>query len=75
MNIVFDLNDYRSPGTDRSYYKGVPIQYKELVRKILKNHGIKDYRFYFRGPRTHGSQSHCVLQDAKTFAIYRRFDR
>ena len=70
-SIKFDLNAYRSPIGEYSYYKGVPIEFRDLVRKILKSKGLK-YKFRYRGPRIHGNQSFCTIGDAKTFAIYRR---
>ena len=72
MKTLIDLKLYQSPPWETSFYKGVPIEFKDLVRKVLKAKGHKNFRFYFRGPRTHGGQSYCVERDAKTFAIYRR---
>jgi hypothetical protein len=72
MKTIIDLKQYESPKFETSFYKGIPIEYKELVRKVLKSKGYKNFRFYLRGPRTHGTQSHCAAQDAISFAIYKR---
>ena len=70
MKAFIDLKQYESPEDEASFYKGIPIEYKERIRKILKSKGYKNFRFYFRGPRTHGAQSYCVKRDATSFAIY-----
>ena len=72
MQVKFNLNDYKSPRGERSYYKGIPIQFKSLVLQVLKARGLKRYRLRYRGPRIHGTVYNCVLKDAKTFAIYER---
>ena len=64
------LAQYNSPN-NTSIVKGVPIQYRERVLSYYKSMGIK-VKLRYRGPRVHGTQSYCVLRDAKTFAVYER---
>jgi len=68
FNVLYTL--YRSP-SNTSLFKGVPIEMRERVLKYYKAMGQK-VKLRYRGPRVHGSQSTCVLQDAKTFAVYIR---
>ena len=68
FNVLYTL--YRSP-SNTSIFKGVPISMRERVLKYYKTMGQK-VKLRYRGPRTHGSQSYCVLQDATTFAVYVR---
>lgn len=77
MNKVFDLNDYVAYG-NASYYKGIPIQYLDITKKILKAHGCK-YKMRYRGPRNtsigdtrhkYEKQSNCLKRFATTFAVY-----
>ena len=73
MNVVFNLNDYVSPSTDVSCYKGIPIEYRDLVRKIIKNHTNRKFAFRYRGTRYDTFMaSFCRLENAKTFAVYYR---
>ena len=67
---MFNLNQYLSPLEDRSLYKGIPIQYLEEVRILMKDAGI-NYRFRFRGPRpSRKYQSYIPKTMATTFAVY-----
>jgi len=68
FHVLYEL--YRSP-SNTSLFKGVPIAMRERVLKYYKACGMK-VKLRYRGPRTHGSQSYCVLQDATTFAVYVR---
>jgi hypothetical protein len=68
FNVLYTL--YRSP-SNTSLFKGVPIEMRERVLKYYKAMGSK-VKLRYRGPRVHGSQSTCVLRDAKTFAVYIR---
>jgi hypothetical protein len=70
MNTFNYLERYRSPG-NTSFYKGVPVSYRDLVLKYYKTRGFK-VKLRYRGPRTHGTQSYCTLGDATTFAVYVR---
>ena len=64
------LEQYRSPN-NTSVFKGVPVELRERVLEYYKSVGIK-VKLRYRGPRVHGTQSYCVLRDAKTFAVYVR---
>ena len=68
FNVLYTL--YRSP-SNTSLFKGVPISMRERVLSYYKAMGWK-VKLRYRGPRTHGTQSYCVLQDATTFAVYIR---
>ena len=68
FNVLYTL--YRSP-SNTSLFKGVPISMREKVLAYYKACGWK-VKLRYRGPRTHGSQSTCVLKDATTFAVYIR---
>jgi hypothetical protein len=68
FNVLYTL--YRSP-SNTSLFKGVPISMREKVLAYYKSMGWK-VKLRYRGPRTHGTQSYCVLQDATTFAVYIR---
>lgn len=68
FDVLYTL--YRSP-SNTSLFKGVPISMRERVLKYYKSMGWK-VKLRYRGPRTHGSQSCCVLRDATTFAVYIR---
>lgn len=68
FHVLYTL--YRSP-SNTSIFKGVPISMRERVLKYYKTMGQK-VKLRYRGPRVHGSQSTCVLRDAKTFAVYIR---
>ena len=77
MKTVFNLNDYKSFG-ETSFYKGIPMQYLELTRKILKANGYT-CKIRYRGPRNKGidarvrfnRQSSCLKQNATSFTVYR----
>lgn len=67
---MINLNQYLSPLEDRSLYKGIPIQYLEEVRILMKSARI-NYRFRFRGPRpSRKYQSYIPKTMATTFAVY-----
>jgi len=68
FNVLYTL--YRSP-SNTSLFKGVPISMREKVLAYYKAMGQK-VKLRYRGPRVHGTQSYCVLRDAKTFAVYIR---
>lgn len=70
LNTDAVLVHYYSP-SNTSLYKGIPIRHRERVLAYYKEKGIK-VKLRYRGPRIHGTQSYCVLQDATTFAVYVR---
>lgn len=67
------LEKYRSPSTETSMYKGVPMRYLEAVQSIAAFDGVK-IRVRYRGPRkgNGGTQSNCLKEYATSFAVYRR---
>ena len=77
MKFIIDLKDYVSPTFETSYYKGIPIDYLDTVRKIIKTHGYT-CRVRYRGPRKNdgrsrfNQQSSCLKSFANTFTIYAR---
>ena len=72
MNVIFNLNDYVSSSNEVSCYKNIPIQYRDLVRKIIKNHTKRKFALRYRGPRYDVHRAFTKLEDAKTFAVYYR---
>ena len=73
MNVVFNLNDYISPSNEVSCYKDIPIKYRDLVRKIIKNHTNRKFAFRYRGPRDDTFMAlFCRLENADRFAVYYR---
>ena len=71
----FNLRDYTSPGSDTSFYKGIPVEFRSRVRAILKSKGYKgsEIRFEYRGSRKHSMCARStLLENANTFAVYRR---
>jgi hypothetical protein len=76
--MKFNLNNYISPKNERSYYKGIPVEFRSKVRAILKSKGYKgsEIRFEYRGSRRYNfygkCEPSCRLRNAKTFAVYRR---
>lgn len=75
FHVLYEL--YRSPG-NTSLFKGVPIEQRERVLAYYKAMGQK-VKLRYRGPRKHNTfrspntkQSSCLMQDAKTFAVYVR---
>ena len=77
MKTIIDLKQYQSPNTETSYYKGIPIEYLEVTRKILKANGLSR-KVRYRGPRPahpgrsrFDRQASCLKVDAKTFTVYR----
>ena len=77
MKTVLDLKSYTSPRSESSFYKGIPIEYLDITRKILKSKGYT-CKIRYRGPRAgrirspEHSQSYCLKDDATSFAVYRR---
>ena len=65
--ILQSFTRYRSPIDEGSLYKGIDINYLKLFKKHFK--GLFIYRP--RGGRYY-IQYNCTMEDAKTFAIYKR---
>lgn len=75
FDVLYAL--YRSPG-NTSLFKGVPVEMRDRVLSYYKAVGQK-VKLRYRGPRKHNTfrspntkQSSCLMQDAKTFAVYMR---
>ena len=65
--ILNSFTSYRSPIDEESFYKGIDIRYLPLFKKEFR--GLFRYRprgGYYR------IQNNCRMEDAKTFAIYKR---
>jgi len=74
---MIDLIQYESPLFERaSSWHGIPIQYYDEVRKMMKAKGLVYLRYRFRGPRISNrhcvgrGRANCVKQDATSFAVY-----
>lgn len=72
LKVKFNLNDYVSPSSEKSCYRDIPIEFRELVYKILRNKTNRKFAFRYRGPRFDFTRSFCKLKNAKTFAVYYR---
>jgi hypothetical protein len=66
---VFNLNFFVSPTIETSFYKGIPIEYLDITRKILKANG-HTCKIRYRGPRRDLMRANCLKKDAVTFAVY-----
>ena len=68
--ILQSFSRYQSPVYESSLFKGIDIQYLKLFKKEFRG------RFIYR-PRggRYYIQNNCTMEDAKTFAIYKRKDR
>ena len=72
LKVKFNLRDYAAPFSEAAIYKDIPIEYRELVYKILRIHTNQKFAFRYRGPRFDFTRSFCKLKNAKTFAVYAR---
>jgi hypothetical protein len=77
MKLVIDLKEYVSPRCETSYYKGIPMEYLDIVKKILKKYNC-NYKIRYRGPRKNdgrdswfNQQSNCLKSNAVTFTVYK----
>ena len=68
--ILQSFSRYQSPVYESSLFKGIDIQYLKLFKKEFRG------RFIYR-PRggRYYIQNNCTMEDAKTFAIYKRENR
>ena len=79
MKTVFQLTQYLSTHTETSYYKGIPIEFLDITRKILKANGYT-CKIRYRGPRNKSidtrsrfnRQCSCLKGNATTFTVYAR---
>ena len=86
MSEALELKSYKSPETDTSVYKGIPVNFRTQVREEMRKMGYtgSQIRFEYRGKREHkvlllrngGTYKQydpsCRLRNAKTFAVYLR---
>ena len=64
------LESFRSPSSDESMFKGIPMI---LYRKVTRLLPMKDRRIRFRGKSKPGyirPQAHTIKKYADTFAVY-----
>jgi len=64
------LESFRSPDSDESMFKGIPML---LYRKVTRLLPCKDRRIKFRGKSKPGyirPQAHTIKKYADTFAVY-----
>jgi len=64
------LESFRSPSSDESMFKGIPMI---LYRKVTRLLPMKDRRIKFRGKSKPGyirPQAHTIKKYADTFAVY-----
>lgn len=66
---MIDLNMYRSPEHEESFYKNIPIQHLAEVQNHFRH--MKGMRYVFRGPREGSLACYCLKSRAKTFAVYK----
>ena len=73
---MINISDYLSPSHEASIFKGIPIEYLDEAKAILKQKGIK-YRVKYRGPRVgmdsrfkDQQQASCLRKFATSFAVY-----
>ena len=77
MKKVIDLKEYESNSGETSFYRGIPIEYLDVTRKILKSKGYT-CKIRYRGPRNKDidnrwwnlRQSNCLKKNATTFTVY-----
>lgn len=72
---MFNIYQYASP-YGASLFKGIPIQFLQEAKQVLKDNGIR-YRVKYRGPRAgldcrtrDQQQASCVRRFATSFAVY-----
>jgi hypothetical protein len=78
--MILNLNDFRSPGSETSVFKKIPmVKYSTKTRKLIRNLLGQPVRFKFRGPRPQKygrsgqtRQAGCLKEDAVTFSVYLR---
>jgi len=66
------LAQYRSPSNETSFFKQIPIEHMDRVKKLARQLGITP-RIVYRGPRTRqGDPSFTRKADAQRFTVYHR---
>ena len=76
-------NDYASPFSENSLYKGIPIEYRDMpeMKRFMKTNKL---RARYRGPRRKGycnwskrcvtslqGRQDCLKEDATHFSLYK----
>jgi len=79
MTSMEILKKYKSPESEASFAKGIPMKYLKLMQSSLlyfdSLDGVKGFRWVFRGKSKPGfkrPQAWCPKPHAETFAIYER---
>ena len=67
---MIDMTNYRSPDSEESFFKNIPIEHLEEVQAHFRTF-VKGLRYVFRGPRSGSMDAYCLKRNAKTFAIYK----
>jgi hypothetical protein len=67
---MIDMTNYRSPDSEESFFKNIPIEHLEEVQAHFRTI-VRGLRYVFRGPRSGSMDSYCLKRNAKTFAIYK----
>lgn len=69
------VNQYRSPESESSIVKDVPMHQLEQARRymrVIEKLTGQRMRVIYRGPRYDYGRSWCLARDGKRFAIYFR---
>ena len=79
FNLPADVRDfvdqYRSPESESSIVKAVPIdqlEYARSVMRVIAGLTGQRLRVIFRGPRRDSMRCWCRREDARSFAVYFR---
>ena len=57
---------YKSPESEESFWKGVPMKYLPLMKKHFRG----EFRFRPRGGTYRNTRHSCTMTDATSFAVY-----
>ena len=69
------VEQYRSPESESSIVKGVPLEKLDLARRVMRViAGLTGQRLrvIYRGPRRDSMRCWCRREDARSFAVYFR---
>ena len=62
------LSKYKSPESEASIWKGIPMAHLDRIREAL--HCAGQFRVKFRGPRYDHQRGTCLKANAHSFAVY-----
>ncbi len=66
------LEQYRSPRTETSLFKQIPVEHVDRVKQLARQLGLNP-RIVYRGPRKHQiDPSFTRKSDAQRFSVYHR---